>query len=69
LIKEKKHILIINKNDLKKNLKIPNYIDKSIIVEISAEKGEIKKLEDKVESLFSSKIINDSSLYPLLSEN
>ncbi|WNE41820.1 MAG: tRNA modification GTPase MnmE [Mycoplasmataceae bacterium] len=69
LIKEKKHILIINKNDLKKNLKIPNYIDKSIIVEISAEKGEIKKLENKVESLFSSKIINDSSLYPLLSEN
>lgn len=69
LIKEKKHLLIINKSDLKKNLKIPNYINKNIIVEISAEKKQIKRLEDKIESLFSTNLINDSSLYPLLSEN
>jgi tRNA U34 5-carboxymethylaminomethyl modifying GTPase MnmE/TrmE len=68
LIKNKKHILIINKSDLKKKLIIPSYVPSANIVEISAEKKEIKNLEEKVIELFSSGILNEnSSSYPFLS--
>ncbi|RHZ37292.1 tRNA uridine-5-carboxymethylaminomethyl(34) synthesis GTPase MnmE [endosymbiont GvMRE of Glomus versiforme] len=69
LVKNKKTVIIINKIDLKKKLKLPNEILAKNPISINAKNGEIKDLETRVEQLLVKDLGNIHSPYPFLSQS
>jgi tRNA modification GTPase len=68
-IKNKNHLLIINKIDKSNKLKIPATIPAKKVCRISAKKQQLTELETKIEELFSSNLISDLPTYPILSQS
>jgi tRNA modification GTPase len=69
LLKGRKCLVIINKEDLQSKLKIPDFIQKEKIVKISAEDKKIENLEIKIKEMFLTGMDNNDSQYPFLSHS
>jgi tRNA modification GTPase len=67
-IKKKEYFVIINKIDLEKNFKIPNFIPKEKVSRISAKDQKIESLEKKFEKIFNSDCLKNISNLPLLNQ-
>jgi len=68
-IKNKNHLVIINKIDKESNLQLPDYIPQEKILKISAKNRQLNELEIKVNELFASDLISNLSPYPYLSQS
>ncbi|RHZ35703.1 tRNA uridine-5-carboxymethylaminomethyl(34) synthesis GTPase MnmE [endosymbiont GvMRE of Glomus versiforme] len=76
-IKDKNHLVIINKIDQENKLQLPNYIcsvensrfSHKKILKISAKNKQLAELETKINELFASDLINNLSPYPYLSQS
>lgn len=67
-IKKKNYLLILNKSDKKRKIKIPKNIDQERTIIINAKKKELDKLEEKIE-LFFYKEKNESIKFPYLNQS
>ena len=68
-IKNRNYLLIINKIDEPSSFCPPNFIGSEKICRISAKEHQLTGLENKIEQLFASNLINNLPPYPYLSQS
>ncbi|CFW92915.1 tRNA modification GTPase MnmE [endosymbiont DhMRE of Dentiscutata heterogama] len=68
-IRDKNHLIIINKIDQGSKLQLPDFIFPDKICRISAKNQQLTELEAKISQLFAGDLVNSLSLYPYLSHS